>query len=243
MVDFKKSKMNRFTYKEWNDYFSRNDKRRLKIDFSQEKNLPEAVRRRIFPSVREFQKGEGSDGKYLMERVEIFADENQVPEYKEAMERFVREENWHSAYMKKYMDFHHVGAKETSFLDRIFRSLRRLGGVKCEVTVLVTAEMIALTYYDALSRNTDSIALKSICKQMLHDEIPHVMFQSYTLSHFQNNLPDKLMWIILMEVTLLFVWGAFRNVYRSGGYDFSMFLKENMGYLQQSIELVDTQRR
>lgn len=239
MVDFTRSKMNQFSYKEWNVYFSQNDKQRLAIDFSQERSLPKAVKKQIFPSIREFQKGEGSDGRYLMEAVEAFADKNRLPEYKEAMEWFVKEENWHSSYLKKYMDFHHVSTKEKSFLDRVFRKLRRLGGVKCEVIVLVTAEMIALTYYDALAQNTDSIALKSICKQMLHDEIPHVMFQSYTLRHFKNNLTDKLLRVMLMEATLLFVWGAFRNVYRAGGYDLGMFFKENMGYLRQSLGLAD----
>ena len=239
VVDFTKSKMNGFSYKEWNDYFSRNDKQRLKIDFSKEGNLPEAVKKRIFPSVKAFQRGEGSDGGYLMETAEVFAQGYKVPEYKETMKQFIREENWHSAYLKTYMNYHHVPVKDRSFLDRVFRKLRRLGGLRCEVTVLVTAEMIALTYYDALSKNTDSAALKSICAQMLHDEIPHVMFQSYTLSHFKNNLPDKWMRIILMEVTLLFVWGAFCNVYRAGGYDFGTFLKENMGYLHQSMELAD----
>ncbi len=237
MVDFTRSEMNRFSYKEWKKYFSYNDRQRLEIDFSQEEELSQVVKKRIFPSIREFQKGEGSDGRYLMETVEAFADRHKVPEYKEAMKQFIREENWHSAYLKKFMDFHRVQVKENSFLDRVFRKLRRLGGVRCEVMVLVTAEMVALTYYDALSKNTDSAALKSICAQMLHDEIPHVMFQSYTLSYFENSLPDKLMRIILMEVTALFVWGAFRKVYTAGGYDFGIFLKENMGYLRQSIEL------
>lgn len=237
MVNFTRSKMNQFSYKEWNAYFSQNDKQRLEVDFSKEIKLPKMVGKRIFPSIREFQKGEGSDGRYLLKAAEAFADESRLPEYRKAMEWFVKEENWHSAYLKKYMDFHHVGVKKKSFLDKAFRKLRRLGGLKCEVTVLVTAEMIALTYYDALAQNTDSSALKRICKQMLHDEIPHVMFQSYTLSHFKNHLSDRMMRIILMEVTLLFVWGAFRNVYRAGGYDFGMFIKENMGYLRQSIEL------
>ncbi len=237
MVDFTKSRMNRFTYKEWDDYFAQNDRHRLEIDFSREKILSKAMKKQIFPSIREFQKGEGSDGSYLMEAASAFADKYGIPEYKEAMGRFVREENWHSAYLKKYMDFHQVKTKKNSFLDKVFRRLRRLGGIRCEVTVLVTAEMIALTYYEALSRNTDSAALKSICRQMLSDEIPHIMFQSYTLSYFSNNLFYKCMRIALMEATLLFVWGTFGNVYRAGGYDFCEFLKENMGYLRQSMFL------
>lgn len=241
MVNFMKSKMNQFTYKEWISCFSRNDEKRLEIDFSKESGLSAAEISLIFPSIREFQKGEGSDGSYLFQTAEKFADESGMPEYREAMRWFVKEENWHSAYLGKFMDFYHIKRKEKSFLDKVFRKLRQLGGLKCEITVLVTAEMIALTYYDALSESTDSPALKSICRQMLHDELPHIMFQSYTLSHFKNDMKDRMMRVMLMEITLLFVWGAFHDVYLAGGYNFIRFLKENLGYLRQSILL--TQRK
>lgn len=237
MVNFLDSEMNDFTYKEWNQYFSANNERRLEIDFSKETDLSDKERSLLFPSIREFQKGEGSDGRFLLEAVNEFADKRGLPEYKEAMQWFVKEENWHSAYLRKYMDYYHVKVKGRSFLDKVFRNLRRLGGVKCEVTVLVTAEMIALTYYDALAQSTESAVLKSICGQMLHDEIPHIMFQSYTLRHFKNNPIDEMMRILLMETTLLFVWGAFHKVYRAGGYDFNRYLKENLGYLRQSVLL------
>ncbi len=235
MVDFTKSKMNEFTYEDWNIYFSHNNEQRLNIDFSKEKCLTEKEINLIFPSIQEFQKGEGSDGRYLLEAAEKFADKQGMQEYKEAMQWFVKEENWHSAYLRKFMDFYHIKVKEKSLFDKIFRKLRKSCGIKCEVTVLVTAEMIALTYYDALAKSTDSPALKSICGQMLHDEIPHIMFQSYTLSHFKNPLADKLIRIMLMEITLLFVWAAFHDVYKAGGYDFRRYLKENLGYLRQSI--------
>lgn len=241
MINLMKSEMNQFTYEDWISYFSRNDEQRLEIDFSKEKGLSAAESSLIFPSIRAFQKGEGSDGSYLFQTAERFADKSGLPEYMEAIRWFVKEENWHSAYLRKYMDFYHIKVKEKSFLDKVFRKLRQLGGLKCEITVLVTAEMIALTYYDALSESTESPALKSICGQMLHDELPHIMFQSYTLSHFKNGMKDKLMRVMLMEITLLFVWGAFHDVYLAGGYDFIRFLKENLGYLRQSMLL--TQRK
>jgi len=237
MVDFLASKKNQFTYEDWNMHFAGNNERRLTIDFSGENYLSRAQQRLIFPSIREFQKGEGSDGKCLMEAAEKFVNETGLKECRKAMEWFVREENWHSAYLRKYMDFYHIKVKRKSFLDKAFRKLRRLGGLKCEVTVLVTAEMIALTYYDALSKSTDSPALKSICSQMLHDEVPHIMFQSYTLSHFRNGFAEELARAMLMETTLLFVWGAFHKVYQAGGYDFTSYLKENLGYLRQSALL------
>lgn len=237
MVNITHSKMNRFDYKAWNKYFMANDRKRLQIDFSQETNLTEDEKKLIFPSIQAFQKGEGSDGAFLMYEVEDFAFKNHEEDYIEAMRQFVKEENWHSAYLKKYMDYYGVKSKDSSFLDACFRRLRKLGGLKCEITVLVTAEMIALTYYDALSRCTASPALKSICAQMLRDELPHIMFQSYTLSHMENSWFDRAGRVFFMAATLSAVWAAFHKVYLHGGYTLSRYIRENMGYLKQSIFL------
>ncbi|MDE7252861.1 MAG: hypothetical protein K2O32_07965 [Acetatifactor sp.] len=237
MVNITHSRMNRFNYKTWTRYFMANDKKRLQIDFSGEKELTEAEKKLIFPSIQAFQKGEGSDGAFLMRAVEDFAYKNHKEGYIEAMRQFVKEENWHSAYLKKYMDHYGVKSKDRTFLDECFRKLRKLGGIKCEITVLVTAEMIALTYYDALSRCTASPALKAICAQMLHDELPHIMFQSYTLSQIGNGWFDQVLRVFFMTATLLTVWIAFHEVYLHGGYNFSRYIRENMGYLRQSIFL------
>ena len=102
------------------------------------------------------------------------------------MRYFIKEENTHSAYLAQYMKWHRVPERKRSVLDSIFRRLRQVNGIRSEVTVLVTAEIIALSYYTALKNATKSSALKSICSQMLHDELPHVVFQSYTLAHFHN---------------------------------------------------------
>lgn len=237
MVNLKNSNMNQFDYEDWICYFAENHNRRLTLDFSQEPGLTEAERRLIFPSVKAFQKGEGSEGKHLLEAARVFAEETGKPEYETAMAWFVKEENWHSAYLLRYMNYYQEKPIKKSCLDHMFRKLRQLGGLKCEVTILVTAEMIALTYYDALAECTDSPVLKAICGQMLHDELPHIMFQSYTLSHFKNKLWDKWLRVLIMEMTLILVWAAFHPVYQRGGYTVSRYLRENLGYLRQSMEL------
>ena len=237
MVYFTQSDMNRFHYQNWISYFENNYTKRLKIDFSEENPLSEKMKKLVFPSIQAFQKGEGSDGRVLMQTVEHYVKAGGSAEYRRAMQLFVREENWHSAYLKTYMDYYGIKIAKKSVLDTIFRKLRHLGGLKCEVTVLVTAEMIALTYYDALSRCTDSKALKQICKQMLDDELPHIMFQSYTLSRLKTNQIDVLLRTVIMNLTLLFVWCAFHKVYRMGGYRFTRLMKENNGYLRQSVFL------
>ena len=103
MINLLHSKMNRFNYKEWVLYFVNNDKHRLRVDCTREADLPKEKQKLIFPSIRAFQKGEGSDGRYLLEAVDDFVQKTGEDEYKDAMLWFVKEENWHSAYLRKYM--------------------------------------------------------------------------------------------------------------------------------------------
>lgn len=242
MVDLTDSPMVRFGYGEWISYFEGNAQRRLNIDFSEERSLTERVKRLVFPSIRAFQQGERSDGRFLLRTVDSYVRASGQTEYRRAMQLFVAEENRHSAYLKAYMVQHGIKIVRASLLDGLFRWLRHLGGIKCEVTVLVTAEMIALTYYDALSRCTDSKALQEICRRMLEDEVPHVIFQSYTLGRLGPGRTDAFLRKVLMNGTLLLVWGAFHGVYRAGGYSPSHFLRENNGYLRQSIGLAEKLR-
>lgn len=236
MVILTKTKMTKFGYEEWERYFTRNDSKRLNIDFSCERGLTEKEKQLIFPSIRAFQKGEGSDGTYLIKSSEVYGDTAE-----RSVRLFVKEENFHSAYLKRYMDHYDVESAKSSVLDSIFRKLRKLGGFKCEVTVLVTAEMIALTYYSALSECTSSPALKSICSQMLHDELRHIIFQSYNLSRIGSGCLDAPARYLLMGITSLAVWMAFGNVFRTGGYGFRRFMSENFGYLRQSVQIVNAQ--
>lgn len=225
---------------DWVAYFEENHRHRLEIDFSREPELSEWERQLIFPSIQSFQKGEASEGHFLLRCAERYACRNKAPEYLEAMQWFVREENWHSAYLKKYMDYHQVPARGRTALDDIFRVLRKVGGLKSEVIVLVTAEMIALSYYRALAECVESPALKSICRQMLHDELRHIVFQSYTLYKLRSNAFEKLLRILLMEITMSVVWIAMKDVFRAGGYSFRRLAGDCLGYLEQSIRISES---
>ncbi len=224
----------------WVSYFMINHENQLQIDFSKETELSNTEKALIFPSIQNFQKGEASDGVHLLHCVRRYAAKKHDPDYMEAMKWFVREENQHSAYLKKYMDYYDIPVRKNSTLDRIFRNLRKLGGLKGEVIVLVTAEMIALSYYSALSECTDSPVLKRICRQMLHDELRHVVFQSCTLNKLKIHPLENLLRILLMETTVAVVWFSMADVFRSGGYTFRRLLRDSLGYLKQSIDISNT---
>lgn len=225
-----------FTYADWLDYFKKNDRQRLEISFAGD-ILTAREQKIIFPSVCYFQRGERSNGMHLLNAADCFARSSSQAVYKDCIRYFVKEENVHSAYLKTYMEHYHVHEKNVVILDSIFRYLRKLFGLRCEVMVLVTAEMIALSYYDALMHASGSKALKSICQQMLQDETAHILFQSYTLSYFPKSIWMDFFRIILMEAASAAVWAACHKVFLAGGWTLKRFLRANLGCLKRSIAL------
>lgn len=246
MIDISKMQCMFYDYEKWERWFSENDKQRFKIDFSAESLLGAEERKLIFPSVKAFQKGEHSNGKKLLKAVSRFAERIDSPAYKAVMVGFIKEENCHSAYLAQYLNYHKEPLKKSTFLDSVFRSIRRIGGIFFEISVLETAEIVALSYYTAL-RNTanklNSTALASICEQMLHDELRHIVLQSYTISKMKTNCFKRLFRKLLILLTTDAVWLAYHSLLISGDYSYSLFRKENLGYLNQSISISDSMRK
>ena len=58
------------------------------------------------------------------------------------------------------------------WLDGIFRRLRKLAGLEACAAVLVTAEVLAMAYYQALRDATRSQLLRSLCARILVEEPP-----------------------------------------------------------------------
>lgn len=224
----------------WTAHFESNNSRRLRISFTKEPELTPQEKSLISPSIQSFQKGEASEGRFLLHCARRYACRSHAPEYLEAMKWFVREENRHSAYLKKYMDHHQIPARSHSVLDNIFRILRKTGGLRSEIIVLVTAEIIALSYYRALADCTASPALKRICRQMLKDELPHIVFQSSTLYKLKPYLLEKLLRIALMEASMTVVWFSMKHVFQAGGYSYQRLAADSLGYLKQSIKIEES---
>lgn len=101
-------------------------------------------------------------------------------------------------------------------LDALFRRIRQLGGIRMEVMTLMTAEIIALSYYPALKAATSSPMLKEICDQMVADEIPHIPFQTRTLSAYPSSLGWRVGRRVFIFGACLAVWLAFRPLFQAG---------------------------
>lgn len=242
MHDLTKEVWVNYDYEKWLTHFRENDKERLQLDFSEEPVLTPEQRKLIFKSIKAFQMGEHSDGVYLAELAGKFEKEYNEPYYAETMNLFIKEENFHSAYLAWYLKHHDEPKAKKNKLDKTFRNLRHDGKLFTEIAVLVTAETIALSYYSALGNVADQIGskdLRAICNQMLHDELPHIVFQTYTLSHFGNK---KAFRHFVMGCTTTAVYLMYGKLLKAGGYNYKKFRTDNFAYLKQSFEMIDKMR-
>lgn len=230
----------------WIEYFKYNNSHLFKLDFDNNTELSIEEKKLITPSIKAFQIGEGSDGKHLKKVVKKFALKYNYKEYIEIMDWFILEENRHSQTLKKYMEIYKIDTIKKLWIDNVFRHLRKMMGLECEVIILVTAEMIALSYYEALSNATNSQLLKTICSQMLNDELKHIVLQSDTLfriSKNRNKIVNKLirnLRKIIMRITVLVVWCKYKNLFIKGNYTYKLFKKHCIDYLNESINIEKT---
>ncbi len=129
-------------------------------------------------SVPHFQLGEGSDGLGLLSRAREFANRRGCPELASAMELFIREEQRHSAVLGRWMDQEGIPRLRKHWVDSVFRRVRSLAGFELMISVLTSAECIAVPYYTALLEATDCPLLRALALRILRDEAFHLEFQA-----------------------------------------------------------------
>lgn len=203
--------------KDWVNYFESNKKNNLTVP-NDTYILTDIERMRITGSIESFQLGESSEGHVLRLQARKQSIKSREPEYLEAIEHLIREENIHSSYLGRFMESHSIPKLKRGWNDACFRFLRRLAGVEFSSRILVIAEVIAITYYDCLGSATESPVLKLICKRMCDDEKAHVDFQMYQLhkinfqKHALNSSLCNIFHFLIAFATLFPVWIEHRKV-------------------------------
>jgi hypothetical protein len=90
--------------------------------------------------------------------------------------------------------------------------LRKLASLDACAMVLVTAEVLAIPFYQALRDATRSHLLRSICMRSLCDEATHLNYQALTLGLVRRRLRSKTRAIrflchsMLFHCTALLLW-------------------------------------
>jgi hypothetical protein len=228
----------------WKNYFELNRPHFSDIDWAMEEQLTNQEMKIITPSIQQFQKGENSEGKHFFALAKTFPD----PLYLDCIKLFIAEEQKHALVLGKFMDNHGIQKIRRHWVDGCFRWLRKFSGLENSVTVLVTAEIIAKVYYNALMTCTKSKLLRRLCLQILKDEDQHIIFQCYTLSYFysRKNLMMKSFargfHFGLMVGTTFIVWIYHHRVLKTGGYNFNRFFIETISIFFEAEEIVRNEK-
>ena len=145
------------------------------------------------------------------------------PMFGAALDIFIKEEQQHSRYLAAFMESQSIPLLQRHWVDTVFRRLRGLAGLELSLTVLVTAELIAVPYYRALRGATSSPILKMICTRILEDESNHLKFQASMLARVAPARPaavhgslSELHRLFLLG-TILVVWIEHRAVFEAAG--------------------------
>jgi len=136
-------------------------------------------------SIERFELGESGDGANLKR----LAAELEDPAYSRAIGLFVAEEGQHAQWLGILRERFGGQRLDSHWSDHAFVMLRHVGGLRREVCVLLTAEVIALTYYRVLPLAYEDPVLEAVCARILRDERGHVAFHRATLSQEFARMP------------------------------------------------------
>ena len=211
-------------YSSWNHYFHHNNWSAADLCPAGEGTLSAQERELIAGSLQQFQLGEGSDGLGLLRRANEFSLRHGISSLPEAMQRFIREEQRHSAVLGLFLDREAIPRLQNHWVDHLFRRIRNLAGFEMMLTVLVTAEFIAIPYYTAIHDATKSECLRRISKRILNDEAQHLEFQADNLALCAAGRGDLgrlgtiiFQWLMLSLAAAL-VYSMHSRLFRTAGF-------------------------
>ena len=215
----------------WVDYFHGNERRLMTIRWADGVHFSRAEHLAIAASLREFQLGESGEGRHLKKVAAGWARRSGDTAYLPALELFIAEEQRHAGDLGRVMDLAGIERARRTTVDTVFRHLRKLAGLELSVVVLVTAELVAQVYYRCLLEATTSSVLRTLCRQILRDEVQHVRFQCQRLAILRarrwrlvNAIWVAAHWVLLL-VTSLVIWQKHGPVIRRGGLGYVAFVR------------------
>jgi len=219
-------------YERWYEHFLRNRQTGSPLPWDDSCQLSTAERALVARSIQQFQLGEWANGRGLRQRASsnpCFAADRF---FQAALDLFIQEEQGHSALLGRFLDREQIPRLKDDPIDHVFRRLRKMAGLEACVTVLVTAEMLALPFYRALRDATRSNLLRCICLQVLRDEAHHLKYQALTLRLLQRPISAGgrairlVLHSALFDGTALILWRQHRAVFRAAGWNFHRFWRE-----------------
>ena len=205
-------------------HFQANRRQRAVLPWAETYRLSPAELRAVRASLQTFQRGEGTGGDHLLALAQRWA----APDYAAAMRLFIAEEEGHADMLGRFMDQQDIPRLRAHWLHEVFRHVGRPLGLGHMVQVILTAEVVATIYYQALAEATQSALLRDICQRILHDEEMHLTFHCLAVPQLTSRHPlSRWLWRQLyrglMAGTALTVYLASRRTFRAGGFGLGRF--------------------
>src|SRR5436190_18944795 len=178
-------------FQSWHGRFLENSRRPRSFPWHDPYRLTPAERRLVGRSIQQFQLGEWARGRGLMRRASshpVFAAD---PWFLPALGLFIAEEQGHSGILGHFLYREQIPRLANHWLDGIFRRVRKLAGLEVCAMALVTAEALAIPFYQALRDATRSRLLRAICARILCDEAAHLNYQALTLGLIRRPLEHR----------------------------------------------------
>lgn len=221
------------TSREWYEYFLSNLEGRLEIPWERGAELTAAETAALASSLPAWQLGETSDGRHLLAAARRYAARQKDPGFIDAVVLFIREEQRHGAELGCYLDLAGIPRARRDWGDSLFRLFRySIPNLEIWCTVVVMVEVLALIYYHAVQQSSSCPVLRTLCRQILRDEGPHIRFQVQRLAILHR---DRSPWLrrltlavhrVLFAGIVLAVWTGHHRLLRAGGYHFARYWRQ-----------------
>ena len=149
---------------EWLTYFRANAARRRPIPWEVGGKVNASQLAAIATSLQGWQLGETSEGRHLRRPRPGTPRSVGDPDLPAVIDLFIREEQYHGELLGRFLDLSGPGRVRADWGDSLFRAARySVTNMEVWTTPVVMVETLAVIYYNAVRRATDSPVLRVVC--------------------------------------------------------------------------------
>lgn len=237
------------TSDQWYTYYEANAKFQLEIPWQRGAEITENERNAIAASLAAWQLGETSDGSHLLAAAKNYAQRINDPKYVDVIKLFIKEEQRHGGDLGRFLDLAQIPRLKRNWGDTLFRTLRyAIPTMEIWTTPVIMVETLALVYYKAIQKATNSPVLQQLCQQILRDEVKHIRFQYERLAILHQKRPvwlrqlTYLLQKILFCIPVTLIWIGHYRALIAGGYTFRSYWRDAWVKMNFSWERMKPQR-
>lgn len=176
------------SFRSWRDHFERSRLRPMPDLRGGAAQLPPAWRKPLARSLAVFQLGESRGGRLAVEIDEVPGLDD---DYREAIKRFVAEEQRHGAVLALCVEELGGELLAHTWTETLFVAARRVLGVRFKLVVLLAAETVGLAFYRAVASRLPAGPVRAALDEICADEVHHLRFHA---DAFGGRLGFRLVW-------------------------------------------------